>query len=81
MHLILHLKEVRWLRYNTKLNKIDLPMLLLWGKYDRMIPIRYIHPFLENGNSRIVVFENRGHRPHVEKPKLFNKIVKHFLNE
>lgn len=68
-------------RYNNKLEKIDIDMLLIWGKEDRMIPLRFIRPFLEHGKSRIIVLEKCGHRPHVENPKLFNKVVKDFLLE
>jgi 2-hydroxy-6-oxonona-2,4-dienedioate hydrolase len=68
-------------RYNNKLEKINTNMLLIWGKEDKIIPIKYIRPFMEHGNSRIIIIENCGHRPHVENPKLFNKIVKGFLME
>jgi len=66
-------------RYNSKLEKINAKMLLIWGKNDRIIPVKFIHTFIEHGDSRIIIFENCGHRPHVEKPKLFNKAVKDFL--
>ena len=68
-------------RYNNQLEKIDTSMLLIWGKKDRMIPLKFIRPFMEHGNSRIIIFENCGHRPHVENPRLFNKVVKDFLIE
>ena len=68
-------------RYNNKLEKIETDMLLIWGKEDRMIPLRFIRPFLEHGKSRIIILEKCGHRPHVEHPKLFNKVVKDFLIE
>jgi len=68
-------------RYNNKLEKIGTDMLLIWGKEDRMIPLRFIRPFLEHGKSRIIILEKCGHRPHVENPKLFNKVVKDFLLE
>jgi 2-hydroxy-6-oxonona-2,4-dienedioate hydrolase len=68
-------------RYNNKLEKIETDMLLIWGKEDRMIPLRFIRPFLEHGKSRIIILEKCGHRPHVEHPKLFNKVVKDFLLE
>jgi pimeloyl-ACP methyl ester carboxylesterase len=68
-------------RYNNKLEKIDTDMLLIWGKEDRMIPLRFIRPFLEHGKSRIIILEKCGHRPYVENPKLFNKVVKDFLLE
>lgn len=68
-------------RYNRKLSTIDTDMLLIWGRQDRMIPLRFIRPFIEHGKSRIVILEKCGHRPHVDNPKLFNKIVKDFLIE
>jgi 2-hydroxy-6-oxonona-2,4-dienedioate hydrolase len=68
-------------RYNNKLERIDTDMLLIWGREDRMIPLRFIRPFMEHGKSRITILEKCGHRPHVENPKLFNKIVKDFLIE
>jgi 2-hydroxy-6-oxonona-2,4-dienedioate hydrolase len=68
-------------RYNNQLEKIDTSMLLIWGKKDRMIPLKFIRPFMEHGNSRIIIIENCGHRPHVENPRLFNKVVKDFLIE
>lgn len=68
-------------RYNNKLEKIDADMLLIWGKEDRMIPVKFIRPFLEHDKSRIIILEKCGHRPHVENPKLFNKVVKDFLLE
>jgi len=68
-------------RYNSKLAEISTNVLLIWGKEDKMIPLKYVRPFMEHGNSRIIIFENCGHRPHVEKAKLFNRIVKEFLTE
>ncbi|HXV88579.1 MAG TPA: alpha/beta hydrolase [Nitrososphaeraceae archaeon] len=68
-------------RYNNQLEKIDTSMLLIWGKKDRMLPLKFIRPFMEHGNSRIIIIENCGHRPHVENPRLFNKVVKDFLME
>ena len=68
-------------RYNNKLDKINANMLLIWGKEDKMIPVKFIRPFMEQGNSRIIIIENCGHRPHVENPKLFNKIAKDFFIE
>ena len=68
-------------RYNNKLEKINKNMLLIWGKEDKMIPLKFIKPFMDYGNSRIIIIENCGHRPHVENPKLFNKMVSDFLIE
>ncbi|HJR84937.1 MAG TPA: alpha/beta fold hydrolase [Nitrososphaeraceae archaeon] len=68
-------------RYNNKLERIESDTLLIWGKEDRMIPLKFIRPFMEQDKSRIIILERCGHRPHVENPRLFNKIVKDFLLE
>lgn len=66
-------------RLNNRLNKIRAPTLLLWGKEDYMIPVKFVEPFVKMKNCRIVMLENCGHRPHFERPELFNKIVAEFL--
>lgn len=66
-------------RLNNRLGKIKAPTLLLWGKEDYMIPVKFVEPFVKMKNCRIVMLENCGHRPHFERPELFNKIVSDFL--
>ncbi len=68
-------------RLQGRLNRIGSPTLLIWGKEDIMIPVRYVEPFLRMKNCRIVMLENCGHRPHAERPVLFNKLVSGFLAE
>ena len=67
-------------RLNSRLNRIKAPTLLLWGKEDYMIPVKFVEPFVEMKNCRIVMLENCGHRPHFERPELFNRIVSDFLS-
>lgn len=64
---------------NNRLTKIKAPTLLLWGKEDIMIPVKFAEPFVKMRNCRIVLLENCGHRPHADSPKLFNRIVADFL--
>ena len=66
-------------RLNRRLNRIRAPTLLLWGKEDVIIPVRFVKPFVNMKNCRIVLIENCGHCPHAERPGLFNKIVTDFL--
>jgi 2-hydroxy-6-oxonona-2,4-dienedioate hydrolase len=66
-------------RLNNRLNKIKAPTLILWGKEDYMIPVKFIDPFVKMKNCRVVLLENCGHRPHFERPELFNRIVSDFL--
>jgi pimeloyl-ACP methyl ester carboxylesterase len=51
----------------------------LWGKEDLMIPVRFAEAFVKMKSCRIILLEDCGHRPHFERPELFNKIVSDFL--
>jgi pimeloyl-ACP methyl ester carboxylesterase len=66
-------------RLNSRLHKIRATTLLLWGKEDAMIPIKFVDPFVKMKNCRIIMLEGCGHRPHVEKPTLFNRLVTDFI--
>lgn len=68
-------------RLSGRLSKITAPTLLLWGKEDQMIPVKFIQPFMKMKNCRIILLENCGHRPHAERPELFNRIVNDFASE
>lgn len=68
-------------RLNNRLHKIKASTLVLWGKEDIMIPVRFAEPFVNMKNCRIIMLENCGHRPHVDRPALFNKLVVDFLAE
>jgi len=62
------------------LNKIDHPILLLWGLEDRITPpelAMHFHDFLHN--SEIKFIEQCGHVPMVESPEEFNKHLLKFL--
>lgn len=62
------------------LKRVDIPMLLLWGKLDRLIPptqaqkLTTINPYLE-----LRLLDNLGHCLQDESPQLFNEIILHFL--
>ena len=59
--------------------KINIPTLLIWGKDDQLMPLKYAKDF-KIPNSELVIFNNCGHYPHVEKVEEFNKTVFQFLN-
>jgi 2-hydroxy-6-oxonona-2,4-dienedioate hydrolase len=68
-------------RLTIRLHKIKANTLLIWGKDDQIVPVKYSIPFIRMENCRMVLLEKCGHRPHIEKPKLFNKIVAGFVKE
>jgi len=69
-------KHLRDKEYRIK-NKI----LLIWGRYDFLIPPRIgesLHSYFKR-NSRLVIIEKAAHMPNMERPKKFNEIVLNFL--
>lgn len=62
-----------------RMQKIKAHTLLIWGKEDIMIPVEFAWPFVRMRNCRMVLLEDCGHRPHAEKPELFNRMVRDFL--
>ncbi|UVS68062.1 alpha/beta fold hydrolase [Nitrososphaera viennensis] len=65
----------------ARLSKVRAPTLVLWGKDDIMIPARYVEPFVKMRNARVVLLENCGHRPHADRPQVFNRLVADFVKE
>lgn len=68
-------------RLSKRLDRIEANTLLIWGKNDQIIPVKYIEPFIRMKNCRIILIENSGHVPFIGKPHLFNKIVTDFIKE
>jgi pimeloyl-ACP methyl ester carboxylesterase len=66
----------------TVLSELQIPILLLWGKQDRMIPRRFVRPsqFVEyNPNLQLVELDNAGHCPHDECPEQVNQLILDWL--
>lgn len=65
-----------------RLNDLDIPKLLLWGREDKVLTFAYgerIHSLLPT--ARFEVFELCGHVPHYEEPEKFNALTLQFLKE
>jgi pimeloyl-ACP methyl ester carboxylesterase len=66
-------------RLGKRIGKIRSPVMVLWGQNDKMIPPKYAAPFIGMENFRLIMIENCGHRPHADRPELFNNLVLSFL--
>ena len=66
-------------RFTKFIANTNLTVLVIWGKEDKIIPVRYAKPFINIPNCRLLIIESCGHRPHVERPKLFNRVVYDFV--
>jgi pimeloyl-ACP methyl ester carboxylesterase len=68
----------------SALNKLHvaagLPIMLIWGDHDRIIPVAHgyaAHEALEG--SRLEVLEGIGHFPHAEAPVAVAEILEDFI--
>jgi len=58
----------------------DLPTLLVWGARDRLIPISHaIAAHQQMPGSRLEVFPEAGHFPHLADPQRFAAIIRDFM--
>lgn len=68
---------------NTKsLKNLAMPVLIMWGREDRWIPVRNAHRFHELiPQNRMLIYERVGHLPMEEVPVQTSKAVIKFLSE
>lgn len=58
------------------LPELTIPILLLWGRQDRMVPFSLSENFLGlNPNLEFVPLDKAGHCPHDEDPETFHRII------
>lgn len=70
------------LSYTDRLVEIKTPSLILWGKYDMVVPLsvaQQAYDSLGTNQKRIVIFEKSGHSPMGSESNLFAKEVNQFI--
>lgn len=61
---------------------LELPMLLLWGELDRLIPVSFSQQLTKlNPNLELVILPKLGHCPHDESPEEFQQVVLPWLKK
>lgn len=66
----------------TELNKIEIPTLILWGRYDLIVPGRLAHSAFNNIGSEekeLIFFEKSGHSPMDTEPDKFVEAITAFI--
>ena len=62
------------------LAQITQKTLIIWGEYDRIIPVKHAYTAAEGlPNYQLEIFPNCGHHPYLECPAKFNRLVLGFL--
>jgi pimeloyl-ACP methyl ester carboxylesterase len=66
--------------FRKRLGEIEVPVLVVWGRNDLLVPVSDAQKFAEliGPNARVVVFEDTGHTPMVERPSRFNALLAEF---
>jgi L-proline amide hydrolase len=63
-----------------RLDRIDVPVLLISGRYDEATPAT-VQPFMDRiKDVRWEIFEHSSHFPHIEEPDRYLDVVARFLN-
>ncbi|MFQ5880250.1 MAG: alpha/beta fold hydrolase, partial [Dehalococcoidia bacterium] len=71
---------LRWRAYRQRLVTLPLPVLIVWGRQDRLLPVRHAYAAVrEMKDARLHVFDRCGHWPPFEHGQEFNRLVKEFL--
>jgi len=68
--------------FTERLSEIEIPTLLLWGKYDMVVPPSFGTIALEEIgalNKELVIFERSGHSPMASEPNLFADKLLQFM--
>ena len=63
-----------------KIKTINMPTLLIWGRKDKLIPLKFGEKFKQEiVNSKLIIFDELGHVPHEENPQKTVRAVLNFL--
>ena len=75
--------EVTVTDYTNDLNQINIPTLILWGRYDMVIPVSLgeeAYDSIGTENKHIYIFEEAGHTPMLTHPDETARQIINFVN-
>jgi 4,5:9,10-diseco-3-hydroxy-5,9,17-trioxoandrosta-1(10),2-diene-4-oate hydrolase len=62
--------------------RITTPVLVIWGRQDRTVPVDHAQVALEGlPQARLHILDRCGHFPQMEHPRVFNELVLEFLDK
>jgi pimeloyl-ACP methyl ester carboxylesterase len=64
-----------------RLAEIGVPTLIVWGRNDRVVPVPAAFSYKKRigDNAELIIFDECGHVPQMERPERFNRVVERFL--
>jgi pimeloyl-ACP methyl ester carboxylesterase len=73
-------RKTNWKKIKNTFADVNCPALIIWGKHDRYINVRYGKQMAELiNNSKFIVLEDCGHSPHEERPDVVNRLMIEFF--
>jgi pimeloyl-ACP methyl ester carboxylesterase len=71
----------RWRRHLRSLRHVGAPVMIIWGRQDRLIPVSHAYRAWRwlGKRARLHVFDRCGHWPPYEHPSEFNRLVLDFV--
>jgi pimeloyl-ACP methyl ester carboxylesterase len=61
---------------------VHVPTLIVWGERDTVIPVKHAHAAHRRvAGSRLNIFEQAGHFPHLSEPRRFAEVLAGFIAE
>jgi pimeloyl-ACP methyl ester carboxylesterase len=67
--------------FRERLPEIEIPVLIVWGRNDILIPVEDGYEFkrLIGDNARLEIFDDTGHLAMLERPTRFNTLLSEFI--
>lgn len=73
-------KKSDYTNLSSKVGRITCPVLIVWGANDLFLPLEHAHNFNKKiKNSKLVIYEECGHAPQIERSKEFNDLLTKFI--
>jgi pimeloyl-ACP methyl ester carboxylesterase len=66
---------------DAELQGIDVPVVLIWGSRDRMVPLRIAELAGSKFGWPLHIVDDVGHVPHIEQPEAFLRVLQEALQE
>ncbi len=70
----------RWRQHLQAIRRVAVPKMIIWGKQDRLIPVRHAYRAVRYlAGVPVHVLDRCGHWPPFERPQEFNRLVTEFV--